>query len=959
MRCLSFLLARVVRPQCRHTRVRIDVLFYVYVIPQFWWHQFISGSGISLVQAGNITGNLPNVEIYDIKANYTKGTILAGTMGRGMWEADLPCTDNEQPLGLLSNQTWSDYRRILQNITIETGVTLTITGEISFGQDAKIIVKQGATLIIDGGKVTNACHNLWNGIEVWGDNTKSQLPDPYTHQMYQGRLIIQNGGTIENAGYAVRLWNPLDYNSGGGIIQATNAIFKNNRHSVEFITYHNINPINGGPLNNISCFTNCNFITDSSYFSQYPFYGFITMWQVDGVRINGCSFSNLNNPSTNQDRGKGIYSEDASYIVSSYCSSNVSPCPQNSIIPSSFEGLNTGIGANNSLYSKSISVNGTNFNKNGYGIHLQAVNNSIIIKNNFFVGTDTACPNLTGIGIYCENCNGYTIEENSFSRSTNEPTGAYDIGIRIYYNPYAGTVPSNQIYKNTFNNLNVGNQAEGDNIDQSSETGLYYYCNVNNNNIYDFYVLGSGIAEYQETQIYPSLPAGNIFSHDNPNIPGDFNNQANWKTDYFYYYDNNGQGTPGQQPLNYLYINPFQLNPDNPCLSHFGNNSYTIQKLRPQQIDSLEQDFANNDAAYNNIFALYESLKDGGSTDSTITDINTSTSDQTMALRDKLLGESPHLSEEVLKTAADKYDVLPDPILFQILSANPDELRNKELLNYLSERNPPFPDYMINLLTALASDSTYKTILQRQLAAYQAQRTFDAFSIIRDLVQDSITNMTTLRNWLDNLNDMSADYQIVDSYLQEGNTNAALSIVNMMPQLYSLNDSSLREYNYYDTIKTLQANLLSLGLNLFQMDSLQIGTLENIASSSKGIAGTQAKGMLEFAYGNNYINCAPIVSITKSQINSQNQPNTFNDLKINVYPNPSISWVAFNYFIPYPSPNSYIDIYDLKGQLIQKFYINNSKGEVIWDTRKITPGVYSYTLKTCKTSKAGKISVIH
>ena len=88
---------------------------------------------------------------------------------------------------------------------------------------------------------------------------------------------------------------------------------------------------------------------------------------------------------------------------------------------------------------------------------------------------------------------------------------------------------------------------------------------------------------------------------------------------------------------------------------------------------------------------------------------------------------------------------------------------------------------MINLLTALASDSTYKTILQRQLAAYQAQRTFDAFSIIRDLVQDSITNMTTLRNWLDNLNDMSADYQIVDSYLQEGNTNAALSIVNMMP----------------------------------------------------------------------------------------------------------------------------------------------------------------------------------
>ena len=43
----------IVRPQCRHTRVRIDVLFYVYVIPRFWWHQSKSGNGTGLVQAWN------------------------------------------------------------------------------------------------------------------------------------------------------------------------------------------------------------------------------------------------------------------------------------------------------------------------------------------------------------------------------------------------------------------------------------------------------------------------------------------------------------------------------------------------------------------------------------------------------------------------------------------------------------------------------------------------------------------------------------------------------------------------------------------------------------------------------------------------------------------------------------------------------------------------------------------
>jgi len=91
----------------------------------------------------------------------------------------------------------------------------------------------------------------------------------------------------------------------------------------------------------------------------------------------------------------------------------------------------------------------------------------------------------------------------------------------------------------------------------------------------------------------------------------------------------------------------------------------------------------------------------------------------------------------------------------------------------------------------------------------------------------------------------------------------------------------------------------------------------------------------------------------------QNQPNTLNDLKISVYPNPSISWVAFNYFIPYPSSNTRIDIYNLTGQLIQELNINNPKGEVILDTRKMISGIYTYILRTSRTSRSGKISIVH
>ena len=47
-------------------------------------------------------------------------------------------------------------------------------------------------------------------------------------------------------------------------------------------------------------------------------------------------------------------------------------------------------------------------------------------------------------------------------------------------------------------------------------------------------------------------------------------------------------------------------------------------------------------------------------------------------LRAQLLQGSPHLSKEVLKKAADRTDVLPESIIFEVLSTNPDELKDNK-----------------------------------------------------------------------------------------------------------------------------------------------------------------------------------------------------------------------------------------------------------------------------------------
>ena len=47
-------------------------------------------------------------------------------------------------------------------------------------------------------------------------------------------------------------------------------------------------------------------------------------------------------------------------------------------------------------------------------------------------------------------------------------------------------------------------------------------------------------------------------------------------------------------------------------------------------------------------------------------------------LRAQLLQGSPHQSKEVLKKAADRTDVLPESIIFEVLSTNPDELKDNK-----------------------------------------------------------------------------------------------------------------------------------------------------------------------------------------------------------------------------------------------------------------------------------------
>lgn len=844
--------------------------------------------------------------------------------------------------------TWNSVVYVTDTVKIDSGGKLTIKNKVIFSENARLIVKPGGVLVVDGGQLKSCPNHSWRGIEVWGNYSQSQYPT-INGARYQGLVVLKDSAKISDAYDAVRLWKPGDYSTSGGILQASNAIFKNNKRAVEFIAYHNTNPINHDTVSNFSYFTGCRFITDDYYVIADPFFGFITMWKVEGINISGCSFYNLKSYNSSIERGYGIETIDANFRVQPLCTSPYYPCPSNSLDSCKFRGLFAGIDAQIEETVNTVYINCAAFYDNSYGVKFEGVNYGTIVKSYFQIGSNTLCPNFTGIGIELDNCNGYMIEENTMT-TISWPVGASFLGIRVVSPQYVSNVLYNNIYKNQLVGLSIGNQAEGQNFNPNNYTGLCYYCNYNEMNNYDFYVTDQGVRLNQGAS---DTAAGNVFSQ-NPTY--DFYNNGSWG--YISYYYNNQN--PPEKPNHAYRLDLYSANP-NPCPSHLSGGSNPTPKLTMDQISAYEQDFANNNSIFNNVNALYQSLKDGGSTEGTELDIQNSTSSQTIELRDELLGKSPHLSEDVLKAAADRYDVLPDSILFEILSANPDELRNEELLTYLKEMPNPLPDYMIDLLREIACDTTYKTTLLRQMGSANGYSTQDAYIIIRDILNDSIVNLSNLRNWLDNLQDISADYQIIDSWLQQGNTTSAISLVNMLPELYNMDDSALNEYNQYKTIKTMQAQLINEGKNLFQYDSVQIAELYNIANNSKGQAGTIAKNILEFGYGVFFIDCAPLpMGPTKSvKIINPKIITKGNELKITVFPNPANELITFKYSIPDQEQSSYIQIDDLKGQLIDIIILKNLQGEVVWDTWKVPTGVYVYTLKSEKYSKSGRITVRH
>jgi hypothetical protein len=855
--------------------------------------------------------------------------------------------------------------RFRQGIFVHKGADFTIgSSYLEFGPNAKIIVDTGAVLTVDHTTLSSIqqCPCQWKGIEVWGMKEKDQFFFGNS-QLWQGKLSLVHA-TIKDAETAVRLAatdenGNIIYSTTGGYVIANSSLFINNRKSIHALPYENT--VSGVIYDNVSKFINCTFKVDENYLydpdADNKFFKHIDLAQVRGFDFHGCDFL-LQTDQGVSDWNDGIAAYDAGFSVLGRCLSGDDPCSD--IDSSSFTGFNTAVWASGGGdKTPTFNIEHTLFTDNATGVYASVVNNLAVLFSEFHIGhNDNAgaqaiCgSNAASYGIDMNQCTGFAIEENEFYRINTEDTV---VGIRCK----DSQTDYDLIYKNTLEGLSYGNFAEGMNRSGMDDTlGLEYQCNYNTENYIDFIVTTNDPLVNPQIRTHQGSmykEAGNTFS-TNPLSEGNFENDGNQAIIYFYH---------NNPPVYYTeyYVVPSSVEGVNTCPSHYGGGGgggigiRTV--LSPEEKQQAEQDYADNLANYNNVKALYDNLKDGGNTEGTVSDVETAWPDEMWELRAELLGKSPHLSKEVLMAAADKTDVLPESVLFEILSANPDELCKEELINYLENKEQPLPEYMINILKQLAGNITYKTILKSQMSDYLHKKVASAQDIIRSILNDSILDRYELRSWLDNIGGYIVDQQIIASYLQDEKYDSAQTLLNLLPSLYQLEGEDQVAYDDYKAFIEMQINVFQQKRNIFSLGSSELNMLIDLANNGHGNAKTMARGILEYAYDYHYCDCLSVtdsIGLKSSHIIFEDYEN-LSGIDISIKPNPAKEWVAFSYKLPFNISRANIIITNVVGETVYKIDVNEQQGQKIWDAREISPGTYIYTIQAGNIIKQGKIVI--
>ncbi len=889
-----------------------------------------------------------------------------------------PVTSNSITAGWF--QSNSNTIAINGTLVIDNHFTISDCPDIVMGKNAKIIVKPEASLIIINSRLHSCSDFLWQGITIQGDPTQSQYPitGSGSSGTYHQGAVFMTDATIENAEIAVNL-SLTDIGKRGGIIQAVNSSFINNRTDVFMLPYRNFTN-NNNTANNASTFYGCHFTTNSALSSDDPNPNtHVLLYGVDGVKIKGCAFENTRTGLTyDYQLGNGIFAVDANFAVDDYCAAySMGSCTD--LKESTFSNLRHGVHIGSFLNPKVCYVRNSAFDHCLRAIRNEGVNFTRFTGNDIAVGNTATITDITNFdyalldeGIILRQCIGFTVEGN-YIHPALDNNDAPEVELTIGTRADGTGGQSNTIRNNTFEELFAANVANRQNRANPNVdiTGLQYLCNQQTDDDYDICVTQATVGDPNgnstgvgQNQGDATKAAGNTFSTA-PAIDGNFFNRSPNHNNYFYY--SNPPTEYSHATVTVTHTNDIDL-----CPSHSNNGANNFNHFLAGKSDNeLQEQYTTYKASLVTEESLYRSRIDNGNTQRMLAFLDTSNYNYYAGqVIDTLLSASPYLSETALIKAAQMHNAISDSMLYEILLLNPDGIKASILIAEISRRE--MPDGWLD--SAMLRKPTERTYLEDSIQKHASLKNEAAYELISRISLDEDTiDYTTLRQWLDSLQYPMADAYCALTYMQTAKPDTALSKLRSIHGRYDLSNEDSLQLNSIDTLLAyytgwynIQTDTILPG-DVTTFDTTAIALFDSLASQkNEYLTGTQAvRNIMNAMFDRNYFTPAELPaevfgkrdeSETEETIKTASKQAQKENLQsIKVYPNPAKDYITFEAIGEVVNAN--IQIYDAYGQKITEIIMTQPILTV--DTKQWGSGIYLWRVIYSDEKKGqGKISVL-
>jgi parallel beta-helix repeat protein len=840
-----------------------------------------------------------------------------------------------------SGVEWEEARVVQNDIYIMPGASLTISCRLVMADNARIVVRRGARLIVDGGFITskgptakdcdednNAEFTRWRGIEVWG-NTAVSTSSAMLSESYQllstdpGVVTLKNNAIIEHATVGIfpqqrgTTWEE-QLQHFGGLISANNAEFRDCWKGVEYIS--------NSPIRSSSQFVNTRFKqtyigTVLPFPLETNFHG-VSSWQVNDLTFSDCDFINLNT---------GITVLNADFrIEESLFQRNQRGIYIGATTPGL--GLLTEIGD----YSHGNIFESCNLPISVFAYDLAEIEDNTILS----------CP----VGIYVEGPSGTIIQLNEFQNNTSNNNPALSTGIGL---TQTGEGRRNLISCNEWTLTSSVLTRDGILVYGDNRSTLFY-----DNKFRCKYDVKIEQYDEDQTQV-PGMPPDQFLgtsslpfavyneftgyttpTHSNEiHTPDPFNPNGPLTYSFRYYHPSGTcpTGTPPVGGSEYIPRKPIHgtcvQSPSFNFINRSVNGSTSLNCTVPPRPDIVLDSECKTVQCLNNLFpqiSQYKSVIDGGDVSSLYSGIQTSPNSTTTL--NNLTAASPWLSDSVLQ---------------ELLASSMTEGNKKSILS----QNVPLPQHIMAQAQQTLSTQAYNYIVGLSTTSQMPAR--DSLqgkmislihykdALIRPIV-DSLVAAEEFSEADDLLSDDGGRFARetrIGLQILQGNLSAGKDMLNTWP------DSETSDIEF--------ANLMSMYFD-YAIDgnlpsSTDYATLMDIASSSSNQS-SRAKSLAGAFYGMLFDPLfpeeemegfsQPINPHPSAQINNELVP------QFEVYPNPASDNIEVilngEPDIKQKEDKTTICIYDTKGSIMIQQYLQTNKSSI--DISSFMKGIYIITI---------------